>query len=78
MYLKSCVENTRYFYFNNEIKEDIFVVICQLHNIKQEKIQKRIFILLLRDSSKYIYCVCFMSECCLFVTILLNPAYLKG
>ena len=37
MYQKSCVGNTGYFHFNNESKEDKFVVICHLHNINQDK-----------------------------------------
>ena len=37
MYQKISVGNTTYFYFSNEIKEDIFVVLCQLHNIISRK-----------------------------------------
>ena len=51
MYQKICVGNTRYFYFNNERKEDTLIIICQLQNINQEKIQKYMFIFLLHDSS---------------------------
>ena len=51
MYQKIYVGNKEYFYFNNERKEYIFVVICQLHDINQEKIQKFMFILLLHEYS---------------------------
>ena len=75
---KICVGNTRYFYFKNEGKEDTFIVLCQLHNINQEKIHKYMFILLLHDSNGYIFCGCFMSEFCLFFTISLTPEYLEA
>ena len=52
---KSYVGNTRYLHFNNERKEDLFVVMCQLQNINQDKIQKCMFILLLHDSRWYIF-----------------------
>ena len=48
---KICVENTRFFYFNDERKYYIFVIICQLHNINQDKIQKFMFIFLFHDLS---------------------------
>ena len=44
------------FYFKNERKEGIFVVLCQICNINQEKIQKYVLIMLLLDSSWYILC----------------------
>ena len=78
MYHKSCVGNTKCFYFDNEIKEYISVIICQLHNINNDKIQKVLFILLLHESSRYILCGCFMSAYCLFVTSSLTPVYLEG
>ena len=48
-------------YFNNEIKEDIFFILCQVYNINQEKIQNFMSILLLHESSQYIYCGYFIS-----------------
>ena len=47
MYQKGYVGNTRYLYLNNERKEDIFAVLCKLHNINQEKKHISMFILLL-------------------------------
>ena len=36
---------------NEEIKENIFVILFQLHNITNEKIKKYMFILVLHDFS---------------------------
>ena len=46
---KICVGNTGCFYFNDKIKEYIFVIICQIHNINQEK-----------SRTLYSYC-CFLT-----------------
>ena len=54
------------FYFNDKIKEYIFVNKCQIHNTNQEKVETFMFTLLILDFSWYIFCGCFMSKICLF------------
>ena len=51
----SCAGNVRLFYFDGELKGDIFVIICQLHNINQGKLQIIMFTLFLIDFSLFIF-----------------------
>ena len=60
---KSCVRK------NYKIREDIFVFLCQLQNIHDEKILEYMFILLLHDFSWFIYCGCL---CLLFWNLIVE------
>ena len=70
MYQKAVFGKTRCFYFNDKIKEDIFIILCQLHKRNQEKIHKFMFILLHHEFIWYMLCGYFMSSFWNFVTIL--------